>query len=239
MKTRTLRQFLNNNRALFRCKGIFQNHPVTLAPRGTGREGVGSRCRKISHALILPVLLLLTILQSSAQETNSPSNWVSLFNGSDLKGWVPVNAGYYAATNGLIHLSGGKGWLRTEREYTNFIFEADWRALGSNYNSGFFIRAGLEGAPFPTNVWQVNLKRSALGELLRGSQNFVPSTTPPMPLNQWVKFRIEARGKDVFLDVDGKRAWEFHNLDVEHGCIGLQAEGYAFDFRNLRVQALP
>jgi hypothetical protein len=149
-----------------------------------------------------------------------------------------MNDGSYAATNGVLHLAKGNGWLRTEKEYSDFVLEAEWRALEPRYNSGFFLRAVLEGKPFPTEVWQVNLKESALGELLKGSVNRVPSVTPPMPLNQWVKFRIEARGKKLTLEVDGKRAWEFNELEPARGYIGLQAEGKSFDFRNLRIQEL-
>jgi len=66
----------------------------------------------------------------------------------------------------------------------------------------------------------------------------VPAETPPMPLNQWVKFRIEVRGKKVTLDVNGERAWVFKDLDAERGYIGIQVEEKAFDFRNIRVQQL-
>ena len=59
-----------------------------------------------------------------------------------------------------------------------------------------------------------------------------------MPLNQWVKFRIEARGKKITLDVNGERAWEYNDLDAQQGYIGIQAENKAFDFRNLRVMRL-
>jgi hypothetical protein len=39
--------------------------------------------------------------------------------------------------------------------------------------------------------------------------------------------------------VDGERAWEYKELDADRGYIGIQAEGKAFDFRNIRVQELP
>jgi hypothetical protein len=39
--------------------------------------------------------------------------------------------------------------------------------------------------------------------------------------------------------VESERAWEFNQLDAERGYIGIQAEGKAFDFRNLRIQELP
>jgi hypothetical protein len=149
-----------------------------------------------------------------------------------------MNDPAFTVANGVMHLDKGSGWLRSEKEYTDFVLEVEWRALEPKYNSGIFVRAALEGKPFPPEVWQVNLKESAVGELLRGSTNRVPSVTPPQPLDQWVKFRIEARGKRLTLDVDGKRAWEFSELEPDHGYIGLQSEGRPFDFRNLRIQEL-
>ena len=176
---------------------------------------------------------------SRAAEPAPERPWVSLFNGQDLSGWLPMNDGIFLATNGTIHLAKGMGWLRTERPYTNFIFEAEWRALQTNYNSGFFLHAGLDGKPFPTDVWQVNLKETALGSLLKGAKTIVPSTTPALPANQWFKFRMELSGRKLVLDVNGVRVWEYNDLDAGPGFIGLQAEGKAFDFRNLRLQELP
>ena len=191
---------------------------------------------RIFSAILLASLALARF--SSAAETKDDGQWKSLFNGKDLTGWTPVNDCIFTVTNDNLHLVKSMGWLRTENEYTNFVLEAEWRALEPKYNSGFFIRAGMEGKPFPTDVWQVNLKESAVGELLKGSTNRVHSVTPPVPLNQWVKFRMAVRGKKLTLDVDGKRAWEFTELDAAHGYIGLQAEGKVMEFRNVRVQEL-
>jgi hypothetical protein len=50
---------------------------------------------------------------------------------------------------------------------------------------------------------------------------------------------MEVRGKKCALFVDGEKAWEFDKLDRDRGFLGIQAENFAFDFRNLRVQELP
>lgn len=183
-------------------------------------------------------LLTLILLASVAFAADSGDKWKPLFNGKDLTGWVIMNDAAFTVTNGVLHLDKSTGWLRTDREYTNFVFEAEWRGLETNFNSGFYIRAGLDGNPHPTNAWQVNLKQSALGQLLRGKPEVLPSKTPEFPANEWVTFRMEARGKKLTLDVNGKRAWEFDKLDVDHGYLGIQAEGRSLDFRNLRVQEL-
>ena len=159
----------------------------------------------------------------------------SLFNGHDLTGWTNLNGAKFSATNGVIHLDASSGWLCTTRVFTNFIFEAECRALETNYNSGFFIRAGLDGTPFPTNAWQINLKQSALGALLRGRDTVVSNALPAKPVGEWFTFRITVNGISASLDADGKPLWRFDQLDAASGCIGLQAEGKAFEFRNLRV----
>jgi hypothetical protein len=174
-----------------------------------------------------------------AADAAKDGHWESLFNGKDLSGWVPVYDVTFVVTNGNLRLVNGTGWLRTEKQYTDFVLEAEWRALVPEYDSGFFIRAGLEGKPWPKDGWQVNLARSALGGLVKGYKTVVPAETPPMPLNKWVKFRMEARGHKLTLDVDGERAWEFNDLDADRGYIGIQVEGKSFDFRNIRVQELP
>jgi hypothetical protein len=164
--------------------------------------------------------------------------WESLFNGRDLQGWKSENETTFEVREGNLRLVKGMGWLRTEKQYQDFILEFEWRALEEKYDSGFFIRAGLEGKPWPKDGWQVNLRYDGLGGLVKGYRSVVPAETPKMPLNKWVKFRLEVRGKKITLDVDGERAWEYDALDSDHGYLGIQAENKSFDFRNLRIQEL-
>lgn len=174
----------------------------------------------------------------TAADESQAGHWQSLFNGKDLAGWSPVHDVTFTVTNSNLQLVKGMGWLRTEKQFSDFILEVEWRALVTGYDSGFFIRTGLDGAPWPKGGWQVNLKDNSLGGLVKGTKTMVPAETPRMPVGKWVKFRLEVRGKKVSLDVDGERAWDFNELDTDRGYIGIQAENKAFDFRNLRIQEL-
>jgi len=162
-----------------------------------------------------------------------------LFNGRDLAGWTPVNGGDFTVTNGVLHAEGGKGWLRYERWLTNFVLEVEWRGLEPNYNSGVFIRAPLEGNPWATNVWQINLKQSAIGELLEGSKKQVEVTTPRVPVGEWVKLRVEARDRILSLQINGETAWQYRDFAPISGYVGLQAEGKRCEFRALSLEQLP
>lgn len=182
------------------------------------------------------LLVALATLRLTAGETLAGK---PVFNGTNLAGWTPMSGGAFYVTNGVIRAEGGKGWLRTEQAFTNFVLEVEWRGLETNYNSGIFVRAPLDGNPWATNVWQVNLKQSAIGELLEGSIKVVPVNAPKLPAGEWIKFRIEARGSELTLDVNGQRAWKFSECTPASGFIGLQAEGKTFEFRNLSVQTRP
>ena len=166
------------------------------------------------------------------------TNWISLFNGKDLTGWQVVNDGVFSVTNGTLHIERGMGWLRSEKEFGDFVLEAEWRGLETNYNSGFFVRSGLAGKPFPDGGWQINLKQSALGALVKGKDVVLQSKTPAKPASKWTKFRMEVRGKSLTLFVNGERAWEFTELEPARGYVGIQAEGKQMEFRDVRIQEL-
>lgn len=163
---------------------------------------------------------------------------MELFNGKDLAGWKPVHEVTFDVHEGNLRLVKGMGWLRTEKEYKDFVLELEWKALVEQYDSGVFIRCGSEGKPWPTDGWQVNLRYDALGGLVRGYKQVVPAESPKLPINKWVKFRLEVRGKKVTLDLDGERNWEWEGIDRDTGYIGFQAEDRAFEFRNIRIRPL-
>jgi hypothetical protein len=76
--------------------------------------------------------------------------FVSLFNGRDLAGWVNVNCApeTWSVREGVIHCTGEPtGALRTERQYENFILELEWRHLRRSGNSGVFVWGSPIAAP--------------------------------------------------------------------------------------------
>ncbi len=200
-----------------------------------------SRCVDMTTSkLFIALALGVSIPGTSwAGDGRAQEKWISLFNGQDLTGWVTAHEAQFVVTNGVLRLVTGMGWLRTDRMFRDFVWEAEWRALEADYDSGLFVRAGLEGKPWPKDAWQVNLKANALGGLVKGFRTVVPAETPRMPVDRWVKFRLEVRGRKITLDVYGERAWEFDQLDAAEGYLGIQAENKAFEFRHLRVRELP
>lgn len=96
-----------------------------------------------STALIIAILALDDNRSSTAQDNDG---FVSMFNGKDLTGWVNVNGApgtFYVKDKQIITTGKPTGYLRTEKQYENFILEFEWMhvpvkpdAVG---NSGLFV----------------------------------------------------------------------------------------------------
>lgn len=102
--------------------------------------------------------VLTFLLLTSAAFAADDDGFVPLFNGRDLSGWVNANCApeTWSVRDGVIYCTGEPtGALRTERQYENFILEAEWRHLTSGGNSGIFIWGtpiAAPGVPFLRGV---------------------------------------------------------------------------------------
>lgn len=99
-------------------------------------------------------LFFATTLFAAAFSTSiraaDEDGFVSMFNGTDLTGWRPVNvaADTFSVRDGMIVTTGvPTGFMATERQYENFIIELDWQHMKEGGNSGVFIWG--EGLPAP------------------------------------------------------------------------------------------
>ncbi len=191
---------------------------------------------------LLPLLhsafFILPLLLAANLSIAADAKWISLFNGTNLDGWAVMNGGKFSVTNGAIKIEGGMGWLRTERAFTNFTLEVEWRGLETNYNSGIFLRAALNGTPMPTNGWQVNLKQTDLGAWLQNKDIKLSPKPAIVPQGEWATFTMAVQGTNASLSLNGKHLWT-QGFDPESGFIGIQAEGKRMEIRSVRVRELP
>ncbi len=73
-------------------------------------------------------------------------DWLSLFNGKDLSGWVNVGNEKWAVEDGVIHgqgMSKEYGYLRTEGKYKDFELFLRFKCIGRG-NSGVFFHTEFQ-----------------------------------------------------------------------------------------------
>jgi len=211
----------------------------------------------------------MLLLLGSALWAQTPSalesdakGWTDILPNASFKGWTrlqflvttpmnPASQWKVDSANKLLICEGDKGheWLRYNKELTNFIFHAEWRfvpiAGGKGYNSGVLARNSADGT-----IWHQAQVGDASGGFLMGetlvkgvkqriSLRDQMKQNPVKPAGEWNAYEIRAEGPKLTLWVNGVVTTEFTNLEVAKGFVGLEAEGYRIEFRNLKLKPLP
>ncbi len=96
--------------------------------------------RKLMLAIALPALLVGQA-PKSGREPLPNEQWVALFNGKDLTGWVQVGKEKWTVENGAIHGQGVTkeyGYLQTEKDYKDFWLSLRFKC-DADGNSGVYF----------------------------------------------------------------------------------------------------
>jgi hypothetical protein len=94
------------------------------------------------------LLALAVATPTPADDKTKDDGFVPMFNGKDLSGWVNVNCApdtFFVKDSEIITTGKPTGYLRTTKQYENFVAEFDWMHVppkpGAVGNSGFFVWA--------------------------------------------------------------------------------------------------
>ncbi len=216
------------------------------------------------HRLL--VLLLFSVLASAADTPSAlqanPRGWKDILPPRSLKGWVrvPIPANkplsdvmqwkVDSARRVLIcEGNGGHECLRYTRVARNAIFHVEWKYTlvegRKNYNSGIYIRNSADG-----RIWhQGQIGDSSGGylfgdTLIRGIRmriNLENQLTEQRvkPAGEWNVSELTADGNRISFWVNGAVTSVYNTCEVPSGFVGLEAEGYRIEFRNLKLKMLP
>jgi hypothetical protein len=195
----------------------------------------------------------------------SPVGWADLLveAGPELKGWtrlpIPPTAKLKSETMSqwsidpkTRHLicegDGGHEWLRWDQPLADGIFHVEWRFTvvpdKQGYNSGVFVRnsedakiwhqaqtgGGTGGFLFGDTlvggeIKRVNLSKQVLDKRVK-------------PAGEWNTYELTFKGKEISLWVNGAVTSVFDACDVPRGYVGLEAEGFRIEFRNVKLKKL-
>jgi hypothetical protein len=186
----------------------------------------------------------------SLKPGEAEEGFVSLFNGKDFSGWVPITKpDDFVVKEGVIQLEGGEGgWLRSWNPYRDYVFRGEyWIVEGGN--SGFYNRAPLAGRES-----RIGFEFQIAGEqptdpTAEESTGAIYYVRPPdanfMKPDEWNEVEITCVGTRVKIVWNGIVAHDFKYEEIEFmknrsraGYIGLQDHHNPVKFRNLRIKEL-
>jgi hypothetical protein len=183
----------------------------------------------------------------------TPAAAKELFNGRDLTGWVVMHAGEWTVEDGVLVGRNGTNWttnpqvsgswLRTEKEYGNFVLELEYD-ISSRGNSGILFRSALEKNPSFTGYEMQILddhgrepRKSTTGaiyDVVAASKNL------SRPAGEWNQVRITCQGKRIQVNLNGETVVDHESDRSLRGYIGLQNhdDRCFVRFRKVRVTEL-
>lgn len=202
---------------------------------------------------------VLLSCQAPPDISRSEPQRIDLFNGTDLANWkvFPADAppGTWTVRDGVLVCAGQPiGYLRTERRYTSFELELEWRfdpSKGAG-NSGVLMRVQHPDKVWPKSI-EAQLQSGSAGDIwnidafpmstnvdrTKGRHTEKAQPSNEKPLGEWNHYAIRLVDEDLQLAVNGVVQNTATRCEVIDGWIALQSEGAHIEFRNIRLRPLP
>lgn len=189
-----------------------------------------------------------------------------LYNGKDLSGWVAKDGkieSWKAEGDILSCVTGGGGWLRTEKMYSDYVLKLEFK-IPKGGNSGVGLRFPAEGNPAHIGM-EVQIlddddeEYKGLKEAQYTGGVYYQAAAKRghlKPVGEWNTYEITCKGPQVKVVLNGET---INDIQVdkytkaespenekytplserpETGYIGLQCHDTQVDFRNISVQDL-
>jgi hypothetical protein len=188
-----------------------------------------------------PIALLTLFLSGGligtvAQPGQSIGQFVNLFNGKDLTGWVNVNTAEdtWKVRDGVLICSGRPiGVMRTAKQYENFVLHIEWMHIEPGGNSGVFVWSNAQ--PDPKSRLPNGVEVQML-ELEWPDLNKVNGVAPPVAYVHGELFGVGGvkttpdnprgeRSKSIENRCKGKGEWNTYDVVAVDGVIKLAVNG--------------
>ncbi len=206
-------------------------------------------------------LILLGIIISIAQLNGKEPEFYPLFNGKNLEGWEGVGGptNNWKVKDEILSCTGepGSSWIATKEKYTDFELRLQFK-IPKDGNSGIFIRAPKQGAPWVAGLeiqvlddygdkWK-NLKPNQFTGSIYAVQ--APSIRATKKAGEWQTIRVRCIGSNCDVWVNDKHVVSgdlavlaqknprVTGLQNNEGFIGLQNHSSPVHFRKIEIKRI-
>jgi hypothetical protein len=199
--------------------------------------------RSVAHTIIAIAALCLLVAPIVSVAAEKPEKgFTSLFDGKTLDGWHLMNGAKFVAENGVIKLNGGRAWLRSDKEYADFILRLELRFMKPKQDGGVFLRSNKDGKDWPSRKYEVQSENTVRMAKIFGAEHKldIEKTQKALkPVGEWNAYDIKLVGSDVEVRLNGELVTTSDAMDkLTRGYLGFQGENGFHEYRNIRIKNL-
>ncbi len=210
---------------------------------------------------------IATFAFPSDDDAQKQDNWIEMFNGKDLAGWVAEGVQEFkdkedqtkpvwSVQNGLLRCDGkGFGFLRFDTEVEDFTYHLEFR-MGKDCNSGIGIRhlkydMAKSTATRPSySGYEIQLLDDADKDASKTStaslyRYVAPTANTVKPAGEWNSIDIECIGPKIRVTLNGKLIQDVDQSQIEEiknkplkGYVSVQNHGKQIEFKNLKLRKI-
>jgi hypothetical protein len=199
--------------------------------------------RSVTQAVIaVAALCVLGMPNVSLAADKAEEGFVSLFDGKTLDGWHLMNGAKFVVEDGVLKHDVGLGWLRSDKEYADFILRLEFRFLKPKQDGGVFLRSVKAGENWPNQKYEVQIENTARMAKIFGAPhdlNVELVQKVLKPDGEWNAYDIKIVGSRLEVRLNGELVSTSSSAGtLTRGYLGLQAENGVHEYRNLRIKDL-
>jgi len=192
---------------------------------------------------------------------SKPEGWSDILPSADKKGWYRVaipptgtlgRDQWHLDGDGKVLVcdgDGGHDMLLLDQVLGDIIFHFEFRYTKvegkTGYNSGAYVRNSKDGSLWHQAQFGDGKDGFLFGETLGadGKHKWFNLSKEVKdgrvkPAGEWNTMEVTAKGKNLTLWLNGAVTCEFTECGAADGRLGLEAEGYRIEFRNLKLKRL-
>jgi hypothetical protein len=214
--------------------------------------------------LLLGLLVSVSAVAAHADDGKKSQASLDLFPGKNLAGWkrVPILPDTKLAAKNpwtvdedskllLCDGVGVKEMLLYDKQLGDGVFHLEWRFRKVDgdpvYNSGIYVRTAGDGAIWHQIQVAHNKKPPFMGDIFgvvdaakQATQVLAAGDGPKHTKGpgEWNTYDITCRGSTISVAINGAPTAIWKECAVPRGYLGLQAEFFYIEFKNLKFQEL-
>jgi hypothetical protein len=199
--------------------------------------------RIVAHAIIaIAASCLLSVPDVAMAAEKDEEGFARLFDGKTLDGWHLMNGAKFVVEDSVLKHRGGLGWLRSEKQYSDFVLRLEFRFMKPKQDGGVFVRSNTEGDNWPNRKYEVQIENTVRMAKIFGAEHelHVESAQKALkPTGEWNEYEIKLIGSKVEVRLNGELVSKSDKMDrLKRGYIGLQGENGAHEYRMFWIKDL-